>query len=67
LLACWASHHLSIPVDEELRLGQPIVRAGLPAWIVSDRTDDGHAMLLLAVDQHSGVSVALVDKMLGRQ
>ena len=57
--ACRTGDDLSIPVHQELKLGQTIVRAGLPAWIVGDRPHDSDPVLLLAVHQHVGIRVAL--------
>src|SRR3954454_7337448 len=67
LLACRAGHYLAVPVHSEFGLGQSVVQARLPARVIGDRADDGHAVALLAAHQHVRVCVALVHQVLARQ
>jgi hypothetical protein len=62
LLARWASDHLALPIDQELRLVETLPGAGLPAGIVSYRPDDRDGMVTLTVDQHLRVGIPVVRK-----
>src|SRR5512132_2476031 len=59
LLAGRAGHHLPVPLDDELRLVDAVLRAGLPTGVVGDRADNRDAVLARTVDQYPGVRVAL--------
>ncbi len=50
--ARWARHHLVIPVHDEISLVEACTVAGLPTGIIGYGTDDGHAILTLAVDEN---------------
>src|SRR5512135_341039 len=66
LLPCRAGHHLSVPVHDEAPLVEALTSAGLPAGVLGDRADDGHAIRALALDEDVSVGVTLVDQVLPR-
>src|SRR5512135_221275 len=62
LLARRASHYLPVPIHHEAPLVKTRAGAGLPAGVLGDRADDGHAILTLALDENVSIGVTLVDQ-----
>src|SRR5262249_11964825 len=67
LLSRRAGYDLLLPVHREAPLVEALAGTGLPTRVLGHRADDGHTVLLLAVDQYLGIRVPLVDQMLTRK
>ena len=56
---------MAFPVYDETSLVEAAT-AGLPTWVFSHGTDDGDAMLTLAVHEDMSICGALINQVLGR-
>src|SRR6266704_4931533 len=67
LLAGRASGSPRLPINHEVGLGKARTRLGLPARIVVNRANDGDPVVALAVHEHVGVGVTLVNHVFSGQ
>lgn len=54
LLACWAGHRFSFPITVEVFCCKPFACPGLPALVVTGRTDKFDAMIALFTHEQVG-------------
>ena len=64
-MARWTGGDLAVPIDLKVRLVKALPSPRLPTRIIGHGTDDGHAIVSLAIKQYLCGGIPFVHKVLG--